>query len=219
MKYIDIHTHTPLCDNNEVISIVDISSLSSPVSVLPSYCSYGIHPWFLSEENAVAQLQLLETLLQNNAIVAIGEAGFDAIRGAGMALQERIFGKIITLSEHYQKPLIIHCVKAWDKLLALHKSRKVKQRWIVHGFHAHYELASQLIRHNISLSFGATLLHDNNLQSVFSQIPIDFLFLESDDAVAVNIVDVYRTAAMVRKMDVEMLKSGLFENFIKEWFL
>jgi TatD DNase family protein len=156
----------------------------------------------------------LETLLQNNAIIAIGEAGFDAMRGAEMRLQERIFEEIITLSEHYQRALIIHCVKAWDKLLASHKNRKVKQTWLIHGFHAPCELALQLIKRNIALSFGNQLLNDTRLQSVFSKIPIHFLFLETDIA-KTNIVDMYRTAATIRGIEVETLKNALFENFIR----
>jgi len=216
MKYIDLHTHPPICDNSDVISLVDISSMtSSAMSVgLTSYCSFGIHPWFLNEENADFQLRQLEILLKNNAIVAIGEVGFDAVRGAEMKLQERVFEEIITLSEKYQKPLIIHCVKAWEKLLALHKIRKVKQTWIIHGFHAHYELALQLNKRGILLSFGAELLTNSKLQDVFSKIPIDSFFLESDDA-AVNIVDIYQAAAGVRRVDVETFKSALFENFKK----
>jgi TatD DNase family protein len=166
----------------------------------------------LTEKNAVSQLQQLEILLRINAINAIGEAGFDTMRGADMELQERIFEKVITLSEHYQKPLIIHCVKAWDKLLALHKNRKIKQTWIVHGFHGNYELALQLIKRNMALSFGCKLLNDTKLQSVFSKIPIDSLFLETDDT-KMNIVDIYRTAATIREIDVETLRNRLFETF------
>jgi len=213
MKYIDIHTHTPLSDyNGDVISIVDISSPTADTSISAPYCSFGIHPWFLNEENADNQLNELETLLQNNDIIAIGEVGFDALRGADMTLQEYIFEQIITLSEKYQKPLIIHCVKAWDKLLSLHKSRKVRQTWIIHGFHAHHELALQLIKHNIMLSFGCKLMTDSKLQSVFSKLPINSIFLESDDA-TMNIIDLYRTAAAIRNIDVETLKNEVFDGF------
>jgi TatD DNase family protein len=215
MKYINLHVHPPLSDHNsDVISVVDISSPTPSMSTAPPYCSYGIHPWSLSEENAVSQLQQLETLLQNNTIVAIGEVGFDAVRGADMALQERVFEEIITLSEHYKRPLIIHCVKAWDELLSCHKNRKVLQTWLIHGFHAHHELALQLTKRNILLSFGCKLLNNTKLQSVFSKIPVDFLFLETDNA-GVNIVDLYRTAAAIRKIEVETLKDSLFENFRK----
>jgi len=212
MKYINIHVHPPLPDDDDVIAIVDISSSASSVPIATPYCSYGIHPWFLTEENAENQLHHLETLLQNDTIIAIGEVGFDAVRAANMDLQHRVFEEVISLSEHYQKPLIIHCVKAWEKLLELHRKRKVTQRWLIHGFHGSYELALQLIKRDMLLSFGAKLLTDGKLQSVFSKIPIDSVFLETDDA-KMDIVDIYQTAAAIRKMDVEILKNVLFKNF------
>ena len=217
MKYVDIHVHPLLTDDNDdVISIVDISSLDArtdlqSVCSVP-YCTYGIHPWFLTKDNATPQLLQLERLLQNNAIIAIGEVGFDAIRGADMDTQHRIFEKVISLSEHYQKTLIIHCVKAWDKLLSLHKNHKATQTWIIHGFHGNYELASQLLNRKMMLSFGAKLLKDERLRSVFSKIPIDSLFLETDDA-EVGIADVYLAAATIRKLEMETLKNVVFENF------
>jgi len=212
MKYIDIHVHTPLPDNSDVISIVDISSPVSSALIAPPYCSYGIHPWFLTEDNAASQLFQLETLLQNNTIVAIGEVGLDAMRGADRTLQERTFEAVITLSERYQKPLIIHCVKAWDKLLSLHKNRKAQQTWLIHGFQGNNELALQLTKRNILLSFGAKLLNDTKIQTVFPQIPIHFVFFETDDA-RMNIADIYQTAATIRKIEVETLKNAVFENF------
>ncbi|MCL2040763.1 MAG: TatD family hydrolase [Bacteroidales bacterium] len=260
MRYVDIHRHPPLSgDNDDVISIVDISSPDAHTCVktlcfrhcerseaiqsvdaqwvasgyrprndvathfshrlahadlqsVRPVCSYGIHPWFLTAENADQQLFQLEHLLQHDAIVAIGEVGLDAVRGAGMEAQQRVFEKVISLSEQYQKPLIIHCVKAWDKLLSLHKNRKATQTWIVHGFQGNYELASQLLNRKMRLSFGTKLLKDDRLQTVFSRIPIDSLFLETDDA-EVDIADVYLAAAAIRKMEMESLKHVVFENF------
>ena len=214
MQYIDIHRHPPLSnDNGNVISIVDISSIDPSAPILSPYCSLGIHPWFLTEENSALRLHHLERLLQNNTIVAIGEAGLDTMRGAEMDIQQRIFDKVVSLSEQYQKTLIIHCVKAWDKLLALHKNRKVTQTWIVHGFHGSHELASQLLKRKIMLSFGIKLLKDNKLQSTFSKIPINALFLETDDA-NINIADVYQAAAAIKGITGETLKRRLFENFV-----
>ena len=216
MKYVDIHRHPPLSDDNDdVISIVDISSpdahACSDLQSVHPVCSYGVHPWFLTEENAALQLHQLELLLQHDAIVAIGEVGLDAVRGAGMETQQRVFEKVISLSEQYRKPLIIHCVKAWDKLLSLHKNYKATQTWIIHGFHGNYELASQLLNRKMMLSFGAKLLKNDKLQAVFAKIPIDSLFLETDDA-EVSIADVYLAAATIKKLEMETLKNVVFEN-------
>ena len=211
MKYINIHTHLPLLDNEDVISVVDVSS-SATIST--PYCSYGVHPWFLTEKNAESQLCQLEILLKINAITAIGEVGFDAVRGAKMDLQQRIFDAIISLSEYYQKPLIIHCVKAYDRILSLHKKRNIEQTWIVHGFKGSCELALQLISRNIMLSFGCKLLKDDIIQSVLEKIPTNSIFLETDDA-DVNIVDIYKIAATIRKIDIETLRGILYESFIR----
>lgn len=213
MKFIDIHTHTPSFDSDDVISIVDISATAPPTLTAPTYCSYGIHPWFMTEKKAVLQLQQLETLLQNNAIIAIGEVGFDVVRGADMALQEHIFENVVTLSEHYRKPLIIHCVKAYDKLLSYCKNRKIQQKWIIHGFYGNSDRALQLTKQNIYLSFGAKLLNNAKLQSVFSKIPINFLFLETDTS-KINITDIYQAAATIKKTEIKTIKHAVFENFM-----
>jgi Tat protein secretion system quality control protein TatD with DNase activity len=63
------------------------------------------------------------------------------------------------------------------------------------------------------LSFGSKLLKDDKLRSVFSKIPIDSLFLETDDA-DVHITDIYQAAAAIRKIDVETLKRSLFFNLV-----
>jgi TatD DNase family protein len=212
MKYIDIHVHPPLFDDSEVISVVDISSSAKSISILTQYCTYGIHPWFLTEESLDSQVYILEDLLKNNAIIAIGEVGIDKIRSENIETQLHVFDIIISLSEYYKKPLIIHCVKGFDNLLSLHKNRKVKQPWIIHGFHGNHELALQLIRHKILLSFGAKLLKDSKLQSVFSKTPIDFIFLETDNSEN-SIIEVYKTATAIKNIDIKTLRSIVCENF------
>ena len=66
--------------------------------------------------------------------VAVGEAGFDKLTAAPMELQVRMFEKQVELSEKYRLPLIIHCVKAMDELLAVRKKLNPAQPWIWHGF-------------------------------------------------------------------------------------
>jgi len=217
MKYVNIHLHPPLFDTDDVISIPDISSSDISVSHSTLYSSFGIHPWFLTEENATLQFQRLESLLQNDAIIAIGEVGLDAIRDANMSLQLLVFKQIISLSEHYKKPLIIHCVKAYEKLLYFHKRRNVKQPWIIHGFHGNIELVKQLVKRNLFLSFGSKLLQDSKLHSVFSIIPLDSIFLETDND-KINITEIYQVAAEIRNIDVEILKNALYKNFIRVFF-
>ena len=53
---------------------------------------------------------------------------------APMELQLAVFKEQVKLSEKLGLPLIIHCVKAMDELLAVKKEFRPQQAWIWHGF-------------------------------------------------------------------------------------
>lgn len=69
-------------------------------------------------------------------------------------LQLIAFEKQIALSEKYQKPLILHIVRAFNDLIRLRLDSKAKQVWIVHGFDGSPQLAKQLSDLGIYISFG-----------------------------------------------------------------
>lgn len=164
---------------------------------LEGYISCGVHPWYVDEcEDA---LSLLEEIVKCPNVVAIGEAGYDALRGAEKEIQINCFERQIELSELYEKPMIIHCVKAWDWLITSHKKYKPKQTWILHGFRGKLEQMQQLLRVGMKFSIGMNFNKDAVLQ-----IPIDSLFLETDDS-GVKIEDVYKLVAEIRDVELECL--------------
>ena len=77
MCFFDIHTH--LVSDDMTCSVWSQNVLSLPVPLAAKHVSVGIHPWFLSEENAEAQLQKLRELLDDSRVVAIGEVGLDKL--------------------------------------------------------------------------------------------------------------------------------------------
>ena len=78
-------------------------------------------------------------VIQN--LIAFGEAGFDKLRGPSVELQRSVFAEQVKIAGENRKPLVIHCVKAWDELLAAHKNLKPVTPWLVHGFRGKKELA------------------------------------------------------------------------------
>ena len=173
---------------------------------LSSFYSAGIHPWQLTERDAEEQLAYLQKLLVEERLVAVGEAGLDKLTAAPMELQVRILGKQVELSEKYELPLIIHCVKAMDELLALRKECAPKQPWIWHGFRGKPEQAKQLLQKGFYLSFG---MHYSS--EAMNVVPDSRLFLETDDS-PVDIEDVLRDAAKVRGVEVETLQAIVRKN-------
>ena len=80
--------------------------------------SVGIHPWDTAAHIKLSTLKQLVAMARDNRVVAIGEAGFDRMRGGDPACQAAVFDFQARLARRVGKPLIIHCVRAYDMLLA-----------------------------------------------------------------------------------------------------
>ena len=81
------------------------------------------------------------------------------------------------------KPLIVHCVKAIDELLAIRKETKATQPWVLHGFRGGVEQWNQLSRAGILVSLGT---HYN--ADLIRQLPPSQLLLESDDGYSIDVI-------------------------------
>jgi TatD DNase family protein len=123
-----------------------------PESTAGTAFTYGIHPWFLEEGTHEEQLERVEKVTAQPEVIAIGEAGYDKLRGASPELQQSVFEKQVLISEKLQKPLIIHCVRAWDELLASHRRLRPAMKWMIHGYRGKKKQAEQLLSKGFWLS-------------------------------------------------------------------
>ncbi|MCG1036214.1 TatD family hydrolase [Polaribacter sargassicola] len=208
MVFIDVHTHA-FSERKKVFSIVntypDSKDFSKPFSI-------GIHPWFIKKEQLGNQLSILEDKLQSKNCFALGECGLDKLTDVNFELQKEVLIKQIQLSEKYQKPLIIHCVKAHQEIIALKKEMKPKQVWILHGFNKSIQLAESCVKNGILLSFGAAIIANKKLQETFLELPLASILLETDDN-EVAIEEVYKKAASIRKINIDELQQEIKQNF------
>lgn len=211
MKYIDIHTHTviPKTQENRISfynRIVGQETLGD-LSHIEMF-SVGIHPWFIHSDKSNDQLlkQLWEKAKQPE-VWMIGEAGLDKLHETPLERQLYLFEQQALLAEELHKPLIIHCVKAWSELLALRKKIRPLSPWLIHGFRGKRELAEQLLKENIYLSFS------EQFQSEALQIawPTHF-FLETDES-KLDIQEIYEKAAAALSVSTEMLMEQIEQNF------
>lgn len=134
--------------------------------------SVGVHPW--ATEKPV-DWEELERFLTDDRVVAVGECGLDALRGAPIDRQTEIFRRQIELSERLGLPMILHIVKAVDRMLALRKEMRPLQPWILHGFRGNEQQAAQLVRAGLSLSLGS-----RHNPAAVAAIPADHLYRETD---------------------------------------
>jgi len=213
--YIDIHNH----GGKPSPGIFIVENLMAHEGRKPSETegmafSLGIHPWFLDETNIFPLLSLVKEMASDPALIAIGEAGFDKLRGPSPEIQRKVFEEQARIAEELRKPLFIHCVRAWDELLLSHKTVKPHMPWIVHGFRGKKELASQLISRNMYLSFWFDFVIRPESSELIKGLPSDRIFLETDGS-DVSIIEIYKKVAGDLGMTVEELKLIILSNFNK----
>ncbi len=213
--YIDIHNH----DSKPVRDVFIVDNLMAHEGRLPDTesgmnYSLGIHPWFLNEANHNTLMEFVRNNAHNDSISAIGEAGFDKLKGPSIDLQRQVFEQQAALSEKIEKPLVIHCVKAWDELISSHKRIKPGMPWLVHGFRGKRELAMQLISRNIFISFWFDFVIRPEATELIRSLPAERIFLETDGSGA-DIKEIYRKVADDLGMTVDLLKEKIYSNFVE----
>jgi TatD DNase family protein len=214
MDFVDVHTHKNI-DQEDILMVRNLFPEDQINLTRNKYYSIGLHPWYIEEENYNLHLSQIAELAYQKEILAIGETGLDKITDTPFELQMKIFEKHIEISESLKKPLIIHCVRAFDELIDQKKKIKPQQPWIFHGFNSRWQVAEMMLNQGIYLSFGkALLIPGSNAAKVLSEIPEKRFFLETDDSKN-SIREIYQKASEIRKTEIETLKSIILRNFKK----
>jgi len=207
MAYVDIHTHTYKPDP-EIASIENISGnfLQLPADHI---ISAGLHPWRLHD--ADEQFNTLRIAARNKNVAAIGECGLDKLARSDWGIQVQFFEAQLQLATDLNKPVIIHCVKAFPETLAMLKGIGVPV--IFHGINNKLSLIEPVITNDFYLSFGKSLLHaTESICTSLNAVPIPQLFLETDDS-NVPIKNIYVTAAEIRNIPENELVLQLQKNY------
>lgn len=208
--FVDFHTHKTKVESN-VFSICS-HSVGNPRNYGEQFLSVGLHPWDISKVDVETAIAEVESLMDREGVIMVGECGLDHCHGVSMAVQQQVFERHVLLSEQYAKPLVIHCVRAFDELLALKKRHKPQQTWVVHGFANNISIARRLVSEGILLSFGQNLFNPNgNSAKIIRQMTEIPFFLETDDC-SISIVEVYARAAEVLQTEVQKLQNMMLHN-------
>jgi TatD DNase family protein len=162
------------------------------------FFSAGIHPWDAGNLRS-AWLDNLKILLKFEQVIAIGECGLDKNSPVTIEKQIEVFELQIKLSESCKKPLIIHCVGCYNELMNLHKAYSPKQPWIIHGFRGKPEMAEQLTRAGMYISYRAKF----NPESVRAT-PVESILVESDNS-DVSLPELYLEIATAKGCEVREL--------------
>ena len=207
MKIKDIHTHVLPQEPGTALVCIGCGPMPKAQG---HWFSAGLHPWDVTGHDQEAY-ENLEKLLSLPNVLAVGECGFDTLRGPSHELQEQAFVRQYELSEHYRKPMILHVVRDFDTVIRLHKQLHPTMPWLIHGFRGAPQQMHQLHSQNLLLSLGPTC----NPQSLH-QLPLDKLFLETDGNADIN--EVIKIAALSKGVSFEYIEQHLSNNAVSFLF-
>jgi TatD DNase family protein len=220
LSYLDIHTHLRISNpENVVVSSLSMEEISHK-TLIGSYSCAGIHPWWLEEisQEVVDHLKAnIIDLASKGKLWGVGETGLDRLYPEFFDQQKKLFLWHLDLSESLGLPLIIHNVRAGSDFLEIIKEKKPTVPWLFHDFRGNEELVKNLLRLHEScyFSFGISIDNSPQIRELLPQVPLENLFLETDNQKHLDIHEIYLRAAEQLHLDLDFLKSQLWLNFKK----
>ena len=208
-KLINLHTHK-FSNLSDVIEVVNQYPWEFDASI-PNY-SIGIHPWYIDENRLESDLEIIKEKLQLSECLALGECGLDKRIEIPLDLQISVFKKQLEIVKQTNKPIVLHCVAAYDEVIAIKKEMKIENPMIIHGFSKNELVAKSLLNNGFYLSFGKYLLRNPDLEKVFTFAPENQILLETD-TIEESIYEVYKKAASIKGISIEEMKAIVFANF------
>ncbi len=197
---INIHSHHSSQNNYEI--------LNSNHLLPDKYFSFGFLP---TVQNELIKLHDLESIITHQNCLAIGEIGIDKTYSKTLDKQKELFIKQIFISEKYQLPILLHCVKSWNEIAEIRTKLNPKQPWIFHGFRKTVLLES-VLKSGTYISIGTAVIWDKKLQECVKNIPIERLFLETDNDLNYTIMDVYAKICSLKNLSLQTLEEQLYKN-------
>jgi TatD DNase family protein len=145
--------------------------------------AYGVHPWFADTVETGWQDRLRE-FLANDLSAGVGEIGVDGwVSAPSMEIQQDVFREQIRIAVGLDRPVTIHCLKAWGELFdEMDRADAWPKKFLMHSFGGSIEIAQRLLKHGAWFSFSGYFLQKRKAKvlEVFKHLPKDRILLETD---------------------------------------
>lgn len=188
------------------------------------FFSVGLHPYFL-DQFSTADLNLLDTLLSSEQVVAVGECGIDCSI-SNLSLQQKVFAAQVELANAFKKPLIVHHRKSHHLIQQVFKQITPQHGGVIHAFSGSQQDAEKYINLGFKLGVGGTITYSRaeKTRKVIASVPLTSLLLETDSPdmplqgyqgqrnEPYHIVEVAEQLATLRGITAEQVREQTFIN-------
>lgn len=146
------------------------------------YLAPGIHPQAAQAWTRAVE-ERLSRLLDDPAVVAIGEIGLDQRCETPAAIQEAAFRGQLRLAVACGYPLLLHCRGAHQRLFRIFdEEHGARVGGILHAFSGSSEIARAALRRNLALGFGGSVTWPEARRgpAALRELPAEAFVLETD---------------------------------------
>lgn len=147
------------------------------------------------------------------AAEAVGEIGLDKVCAVDFGRQKTVFNAQLDLAERFAKPVVLHCVRAFEEVMRCLEGRTLPAV-IFHGFIGSKEQAERALQRGYYLSFGVRTARSPKSVEALRHTPLERLFVESDEEMT-PIETIYEEVATLRGVSVEELRSVTLANYTR----
>ncbi|XKE47500.1 TatD family hydrolase [Halomonas organivorans] len=142
----------------------------------------GLHPYFMAEHREDDVEALAAALDAHPGVVAVGECGIDARFADSLTAQWRLFDAQLRLARDRGLPLVIHCVRANDRVAKRLRQLAPPAGGLIHAFAGSPEQAKAFLDLGFVPGLGGAVTHDRarRLRRAVAALPDDGYVLETD---------------------------------------
>ncbi|WP_444984469.1 TatD family hydrolase [Halomonas mongoliensis] len=147
----------------------------------------GLHPYFMNS-HVDSDLDALDQTLAAHCggasprVVAVGECGIDARFADTLEAQWELFDAQLRLAKTHALPLVIHCVRANDRVAKRLRQLAPPAGGLIHAFAGSPEQARRFIDLGFVVGLGGAVTHARakRLRRAVAALPDDGFVLETD---------------------------------------
>jgi TatD DNase family protein len=167
------------------IDLTTVKAMLNLCEAFPSHClpMIGLHPTSVKDDYH-EQLSEIETYLENNLFIAIGEVGIDLYWDKTFLDQQlEAFAFQIDLARKYSLPLVIHCRESFAEIIEMirNKYNGVSYSGVFHSFPGTTEQAKEVIALGFKIGInGVVTFKNSKVKEVVHEIALEHILLETD---------------------------------------
>ncbi|MBQ6735897.1 MAG: TatD family hydrolase [Alphaproteobacteria bacterium] len=181
-----------------------------------NFAAVGIHPWYIADVTTDFTGEI-SNVLATHPNLMVGEIGLDKYH-PDMPRQIEIFTTQLEIAHKFRRPVHMHCVGAWDKILHIFRERgaKMPPAIVAHGFNGDAGQIQMLAdKYNIYFSYHAPREGGADMARI-TATPKNRILVESDTANPIEEIEKLNAAidpiAVAHQTDIEEMAEQIYQN-------